>query len=105
MLLDDLESSFPGLRGSGYRVTSPSDPAYNCLAWAARDGGHWWDPASESGYYWPPEIPRVLSLTTVGAVFSRSGFLPCSDPGLDPGFEKIAIYANEHDSPTHVKGS
>jgi len=35
--MDHLESLFPGLRVSGYVVTSPEDIRYNCLAWAAED--------------------------------------------------------------------
>ena len=40
----DLESLFPGLRGSGYLITSPEDIDYNCVAWAADDEEHWWWP-------------------------------------------------------------
>ena len=31
-----LLAIFPGLRTTPFRVTSPADPAYNCMAWAAR---------------------------------------------------------------------
>ncbi len=40
-LMDELESLFPGIRGSGYVVTSPEDTRYNCLAWTAEDKERW----------------------------------------------------------------
>lgn len=30
------------------------------------------------------------------------GYEVCADGGLEPAFEKIVIYANENNSPTHV---
>ncbi len=29
-----LELAFPDLAATGYRLTSPVDPTYNCVAWA-----------------------------------------------------------------------
>jgi hypothetical protein len=40
-----LEDVFPGLQGTAYRVTSPADRGYNCIAWAAGVTDDWW---------WPP---------------------------------------------------
>src|SRR5207244_363796 len=43
-MVTDLEALFPGLRGTSYRITSPPDSAYNCVAWAAGDQASWWWP-------------------------------------------------------------
>jgi hypothetical protein len=37
-------SDFPRLTPGNHRVTSPATPAYNCVAWAAEDTEHWWQP-------------------------------------------------------------
>jgi hypothetical protein len=34
-MVTPLHEVFPGLLGTAYRVTSPPDPDYNCIAWAA----------------------------------------------------------------------
>jgi hypothetical protein len=33
--MNPLEIVLPGLAGTDYRVTSPIDDGYNCIAWAA----------------------------------------------------------------------
>jgi len=52
--MGDLESLFPGLRGSGFVETSPEDIRYNCVAWAAEDKDRWWWPDEDS--YWPEGV-------------------------------------------------
>jgi hypothetical protein len=69
---DDLEESFPGLRTAEYRVTSPPDANYNCVAWAAGDSQRWWDPALEPGYFWPPRIARTLTLANLVQLWRHS---------------------------------
>ncbi len=41
-------------------VTSPKDPSYNCIAFAAGDADRKWDPdmLPDPGYYWPPNALR-----------------------------------------------
>jgi len=34
-MVNELEALFPGLRGADYRLSSPRDRRYNCIAWAA----------------------------------------------------------------------
>ena len=41
---------FPNLNEHNHRITSPATPNYNCVAWAAEDVEHWWQP----GHYWLP---------------------------------------------------
>jgi hypothetical protein len=46
---------FPRLTAQNHRSTSPATPDYNCVAWAAGDLEHWWQP----GVYWlPPDWPH-----------------------------------------------
>ena len=39
-----LLAAFPGLETTTFRVTSPPDPNYNCIAWAAGRVAEWWWP-------------------------------------------------------------
>jgi hypothetical protein len=50
MPTDDIQQTFPGLEAASFRITSPPDAAYNCVAWAVEDAARWWDPADEHGY-------------------------------------------------------
>jgi hypothetical protein len=95
----DLEASFPRLRNSSYKITSPEDNCYNCIAWAAGDMNRWWWPDAFHTAYWPPEAPREESVTAFMAVFAALGFEECSNDSMEPGFEKIAIFAVDD----HVK--
>lgn len=83
-------SVFPNLSPSAYRIASPPTVTYNCLAWAAGVNDEWWDPAA--GYSWPADLPRDVTVATLVQVYERHGFVVCDDAGLEPGFEKIAIY-------------
>ena len=88
-----LEELFPNLSNAGFQVTSPATPSYNCIAWAAGNSQMRWDFAP--GYYWPRRIPRNGFLETVVQVFRSLGFEPCNDGNLEPGVEKVALYAIE----------
>ncbi|MEB3192904.1 MAG: hypothetical protein VKL42_21385 [Snowella sp.] len=48
-----LELRYPNLRNSGYLLTSPKIPNYNCVAWAAGEtNSPWWPiPYDTAPYY------------------------------------------------------
>lgn len=77
--------------------TSPSDPFYNCIAWAAGDTNNWWWPND----YWPNEVPREDSLDAFIMAYSTMGYYPCAEEDMEIGFEKIAIYV-ENSEPRHA---
>jgi hypothetical protein len=98
----ELEELFPYLADSGYQVTSPRDDLYNCIAWAAGDTTDWWWPGANPDLeYWPPGIPRAVSLAAFEAVFATLGYVVCAAADLEPGIEKITLYANAVGKPTH----
>ena len=97
--MDDLETLFPGLRDSGYVITSPEDIRYNCVAWAAGDEERWWWPDEDS--YWPEGIAREETITAFVAAYGGLGFVQCDSPAFEEGYEKIAIFA-DYTIPTHV---
>jgi hypothetical protein len=54
------------------------------------------------GYYWPPGVPREWSLNSIRRVFQIHGYEECESADLEKGFEKIAIYFDAQNEPTHV---
>lgn len=92
---------FPNLRD--YSVTSEATSDYNCFAWVFGDTKRWYDPRTDLGYYWPIEseqdVPTVHSLT---ALFDSDGYEDCTDGSLEPGYEKVALYAISENEATHA---
>lgn len=97
-----IEQSFPHLRPTGYWVTSPSTPDYNCIAWAADEDNRWWEPDPFGLYYWPESSPREFSLVAYVQAFISLGYTPCDSDDLEPGFEKVVLYVNLQGIPTHA---
>ncbi len=97
-----MEDCFPELALTGYSVTSPQTPRYNCIAWAAGDTRRWWWPDPSPFAYWPPSIPRGNTLQRFIEAFRTLGSEPCGDVDLEPDVEKIAVYADEDGSPTQA---
>jgi hypothetical protein len=98
--MEHLETLFPGLRDSGYVITSPMDDRYNCIAWAAHDEARWWWPDDDS--HWPDGAPREETIAAFVVAFGNLGFFSCDDSLIEPGYEKIAIYTSPDGMPTHV---
>ena len=95
------ESLFPDLVRTGYQITSPPDPRYNCIAHAAGVTAAWWWPDPDGFDYWPPGIVRERTLTAFLQAFATLGYAPCPDGALQTGWEKVAIYATD-EGPTHA---
>jgi hypothetical protein len=100
MTTDWLLAAFPGLAASGYRITSPPTPNYNCIAWAASRNDRWWWPNPDA--FWPEEIPSVTTLEAFETVFRLLGYQRCASGEADPGLEKVVIFANAQGQPTHA---
>jgi len=102
-MIDRLSALFPGLQASPFRVTSPADPNYNCIAWAAGSTADWWWPLDDvRRYFWPAGVSREISLPAFAAAFGALGYAICSDDSFEPGFEKVAIFADAVGTPTHA---
>ena len=88
----ELEELFPNLADSGYEITGEASRVYNCTAWALGITSQRWD-CDVPGSYWPPSLPRDNRIETLMRLFAREGFALCDDDALEPGYEKIALYA------------
>lgn len=101
-----LESAFPRLHNISWKVKSPFDRTYKCIAWTAcRTDNIWWpygeDPAPP-GVYWPPGVPHNLRVDTFVQAFERLGYRRCDDPSFEFGYQKVAIYAWDLETTTHM---
>src|SRR4051812_32933617 len=82
---------FPLLTAGNHRVTSPATSDYNCIAWAAGDTEHWWQP----GIFWPTiAAPTAGDVQTLIQAYQSIGFELCADGLLESGFEKVALYGD-----------
>lgn len=92
--------AFPRLTPNNHRDTSPRDHRYNCIAWAVEDTDHWWQP----GEYWQPsDWPRDdAGIGALENAFRFLGYETCPDGNLEPGFQKVALYAKAGFIYTHA---
>ncbi len=82
---------FPHLTAANHRVTSPATIDYNCIAWAAGETAHWWQP----DVHWPiPAPPTACDIPALIDAFRAIGFELCVDGSTEPGFEKVALYGD-----------
>ena len=94
-----IEALFPNLVETGYRITSPESRKYNCIAWAVGDDKNWWWPDTDA---WPDDITAEENLETFIRLFNAFGYDICQSDLLEDGFERVAIYTDRSDIPTHV---
>lgn len=97
-----LEEFFPKLSSGNYRVTSPPDNRYNCIALAAGDTSQWWWPLSDARYYWPPTISREATIDAFVSVFRSFGYELCDGAEVKGGYEYVALFADAANVPTHA---
>jgi hypothetical protein len=101
----NIEDLFPGLRDSQFDLKSPPDDLYNCIAWAAGPTNTklWWWPFGEpEKTFWPASVPRQETLDAFRQLFETLGYSVCDHPDVEPGSEKVALFADNHGFPLHA---
>jgi hypothetical protein len=91
----------PSLTKKNNKVTSDSDPLYNCVAFAAGETTRKWWPAFHPDYYWPSGAPRINTINSFVTAFKTLGYVECSYGKHEGGHEKVAFYAKDG-LPTHA---
>jgi hypothetical protein len=94
-------ASFPRLDPADFFETSPRTSRYNCIAYAAGDEHRWWWPDPDGIYYWPHGVQRSEHLAAFQRAFETLGYTLASDGSVEPGYEKVAIFALGT-KPTHA---
>ncbi len=100
-IIKGLERLFPNLKSTDCKITSPYNPTYNCIAWAAGNTSAWWEPDPMGTCYWPPGIPREYSISAYRAVYESLGYNQVSNENFDPTSHKVAVFAKAG-IPTHA---
>lgn len=93
MVEPSLEDVFPGLRGQPYQITSPKDHRYNCIAFAVGDDRNWWWPDAAGQDSWPASVARAETIDAFRDAFATVGYTVCDNDHLEPGYEKVALFA------------
>ena len=93
MVEPSLEEVFPRLRSQAYQITSPRDHRYNCIAFAAGDDENWWWPDPDGEDAWPADVARAETVEIFREAFATLGYVVCGDDRLEPGYEKVALFA------------
>ena len=102
MTKSTIEALFPNLKNTTFNITSPEKVDYNCIAWAAGESDTWWWPDQLDTCYWPENTERTETLEAFTKAFESLSYLICDSVEHEEAFEKIALYANEHNKPTHA---
>jgi hypothetical protein len=104
-MVTHIEALFPGLSGSGYEVKSKQDDVYNCIAWAAgptNTNAWWWPFGDPQTTYWPESVPRQETLEAFRQMFETLGYAACDHAEVEPGYEKVALFADAQGVPLHA---
>ena len=91
---------FSNIAANSYGITSPRDPFYNCIAWAANDIYKWWWPGKYG--YWPPTATKAETVDAFVSAFATLGFIQCANGDLIADVEKLALYVDQDGKPTHM---
>ena len=97
-----IDEELPRLASEGYEVTSSPTDEYNCIAYAAGETDRWWSHVDDADYYWPEHASSTPSVASLIEVFAGLGYEICDDAGDEPGFRKIALYADRGGDWTHA---
>lgn len=91
-----LEKRFLGLRGARWRVTSPEDERYNCVAWACGDTNRWWWPWPEGDPpgFWPGDGSADDGVEDAVLMFEGQGYVCCAPEAADAHDDVIVLYAS-----------
>lgn len=84
---------FPNLQNdANWKITSPQDPRYNCIAWAClKNDRHYWPTANLDGVEWPFNLPYDTALETFIELFRNLEYEICDNIGYEEGYQKITI--------------
>ena len=96
-----IEKMFPNLKAGKYKISSPKDKRYNCIAFAVGDTDKWWDPDPLRNYYWPSNILREYTIRAFKELFQNLGYSECKNAKLESNFEKVALFIKSG-IPTHT---
>jgi hypothetical protein len=105
--MSDLHERFrelcPRLVRDNYVESSPARRRCNCFAWVAGDPARVWFPRGDPDRsHWPAGVRDDFTVDAFVEAYATIGFVVCTDGALVDGVEKIVIYVDGEDGPTHA---
>lgn len=114
--IDQIIRSFPNLATDSYfKITSPCNPNYNCIAWAMLYDDRWAEPGGfdfdnynipysklDGVWYWPKGVKNAYDIDTFIDAFKKKGFAVCENLDLEKDYIKIALYINDKKKCLHA---
>lgn len=107
--IDYILKLFPGLKADdNFRITSPCDWDYNCIAWSLErnDVTQWPFPEEydvlDGIDYWPDSIPRDEYPESFLKMYELAGYESCEGADPEHGFQKIALFVDPDGKVTHA---
>jgi hypothetical protein len=101
----EFRKDFPNITYNNSRQTSESNEEYNCISWALGNTHEWiWPGLNITNTKWPIDIPRLLNKNIFIKLFESYGFklIPNKDTGLVFDLQKIVLYVDYYNKPTHA---
>lgn len=99
---DQIIAAFPGLKNDpDFKITSPVNPDYNCIAWAYLYDDRWMWPGGveaksiDGFHYWPDGVEDTTDVSSFIKAFVKSGYSLCDDDSFEVGYRKVALYVKE----------
>ena len=90
---DLLIGWFPNLAADAeFKLTSPSTPVYNCIAWAMGFTDRWVDHFIAPGHWWPKGVQRDDTCQSLFDAFVALGFEPTDVYDYDSNYDKVMLY-------------
>ena len=99
---ETLIAAFPGLGGdTDFKITSPQNTNYNCIAWAYHFQDRWMWPGGTGtktidGFkFWPDGIDDTEDVSAFIEAFKQKGYEQCETGDFETGYRKIALYVKK----------
>jgi hypothetical protein len=93
--------AFPNLTDTNHTVDSPRSTRYNCIAWASGENDVRLWPQSLD-HEWPDHVQNRIRIKAFTDLYASIDYEVCENGDLEPGFEKVAVYADKKNVPTHA---
>lgn len=92
--LKDYLLNFPKLSSDiNFKIKSPFDQKYNCIAYACnKNDRFWWPQDNIDGVEWPYGLPLNTSIGNFIKLFEKHEYVVCDTHELENDFQKIALY-------------
>lgn len=103
--LEQIIAWFPKLQDDPlFRLTSPTDYNYNCIAWAMGLNDRWCWPWSTYGnpVFWPSEPTDDLPLEAFVKLFETIGYEICLSEEVENCLTKVALFVDDTNSVSHA---